>query len=499
MKVFDVIGGLVVLGWLALVINVGWKAYAPESTISVKAQEVQLVEGESWMILRRADEEIGFVHETRTSLGADWLFEYELFVSVKPLGAVRSTIKSTMGPDGTIRKVNASTHVAKKKISLDAKVEGNKVVLTSNLDQMNRTLNLKKAPKLSTHVYRALAMADEFEPGDVYKEDFFDATSLGMNQLVFEFIGTTTVQVYGEKIQARHFRQRVSGNELDVYIDNEGQVVIQEFPFEIIATRVTPTLGKARAWAMRNVKKEDRKGIDLELGSAFFNQTTPSRFLISGISENDDLSLASHSQTLIEWTKEGAVIDTASMNSLTTLSPEEEALALAATTRIDFNDKAFTLGKNASGTKQSASGMAVVPIARSIVRKVYDKMKVSSVVAPLPASVIWSSGEGDCTEFSLVSVAALRRSGLPARFVYGVKADGAGKFVSHQWIEFWDGKRFMELDPTEKSGEVQPNTIRFFSSLLPESPRILNLLGRVKVNPYKPDLQNSKGQSADFN
>lgn len=492
MKLFDVIGGLVVVGWLAVIINVGWTTYAPQNVVAVADAKMQLTEGESWMLLRRDGKEIGFVHETRTNLDKDWLFEYTLFINVNPIGAVKSEIKSMMGSNGVIRNVKASTNLGTKKITLEAKVEGTKVELTSNLEQMNRTLNLKKAPKLSTHVYRSLASAEKLKPGDIYKEEFFDAVSLGMSELVFEFVEETSVDLYGEKVPARHFVQKIAGNELDVYIDQNGEVVIQEFPFEIVASRVAPIFGRSRARAMRTAKAEDREGVELELGSAFFDQKKVSQFLVSGISEKDGLSLASHSQHLLRWTKDGAIVDTASMRSVNTLSPEEEALALAATPRVDFQSEIFNFAAISSTHK-------VLPIAKGIVKQVYEKMKVSPIVAPLPASTVWANGEGDCTEYAIVTVAALRRSGLPTRFVYGVKADDSGKFISHQWVEYWDGKRFIEFDPTEKSGEVQSNTIRLFSSHLPESPKILDLLGRVKVAPYDSESQANQGEDADFN
>ncbi len=492
MKLFDVIGGLVVVSFVAVVVNVGWTTYAPQNVVSVSDDKFQLTEGESWMLLRRDDKEIGFVHETRTNLDAEWLFEYTLFVNVKPIGAVKSEIKSTMNSMGVISNVRATTELGPKEITLEAKVEGNKVNLTSSLEQMNRTINLKKPPKLSTHVYRALASAEKFEPGDIYKEEFFDAISLGMSELVFEFVEDTTVDVYGEQIQTRHFIQKIAGNELDVYVDKNGEVVIQEFPFQIVASRVAPIFGRSRARAMRTAKVDEREGVELELGNAFFEKKEVAQYIISGVTKEDKLSLSSFSQNLLRWTDKGAVIDTQSMQSIAVLSPEEETLALAATPRIDYQGEEFNFAA-ISSTKN------VVPIAKQILKKIYQKMKVSSVVVPLPASAVWNSGDGDCTEYAIVSVAALRRAGIPTRFVYGVKADETGKFVSHQWVEFWEGKRFIEVDPTEESGDVQPNTVRLFSSHLPESPKILDILGRVKVSPYKSESQTKKGQNADFN
>ncbi|GEM_PF-4380734 len=491
MRFFDVVGGSILIVWLVLIANIGWQEYRPKHLVSAdgKLAEIALEEGESWMLLVRGNKEIGYIHETRTDLDQDWLFEYTLFINMNPIGSVKSDIKSTMSKNGIIRNVRTITKVGPKEISLEAEVEGSEVKITSSMQEMNRTIQLKKAPKLSTHVYRTLATLKDLKPGSIYKEKFFDALSLGMSEMVFEFVEFKDVDLYGEKIPARHFIQKIAGNALDVYVDKEGGVLIQEFPFQIVASRVAPSFGRSRARAMRVAKKGDREGVELELGQAFFGASGESSYVISGIQESENLPLSSFSQKLIRWTDEGAIVDTNSMESIKNISSEEEEEALKATPRIDYQHEVFNFAAISSDKN-------VLPIALHIVKQVSEKMKIVPVKTPLPASAIYARGEGDCTEFSIVTLAALRRSGLPSRFVYGVKADKDGKFVAHQWVEFWEGQRFYEVDATEKDGKVTTNTIRFFSSNDPESPRFLDLLGRVKIQPYH---SSKSGQTADFN
>jgi transglutaminase-like putative cysteine protease len=65
---------------------------------------------------------------------------------------------------------------------------------------------------------------------------------------------------------------------------------------------------------------------------------------------------------------------------------------------------------------------------------------------------------GDCTEHSRLAVALLRASGIPARTRSGFLADG-GLLVAHQWVEFFDGTGWREIDPVEGSPSVDARYI----------------------------------------
>ena len=52
-------------------------------------------------------------------------------------------------------------------------------------------------------------------------------------------------------------------------------------------------------------------------------------------------------------------------------------------------------------------------------------------------------GGGTCLTRALARAFALRRAGLPVRFVLGVRADAAGAPSGHSWLEL-DGRPFLE-------------------------------------------------------
>ena len=63
------------------------------------------------------------------------------------------------------------------------------------------------------------------------------------------------------------------------------------------------------------------------------------------------------------------------------------------------------------------------------------------------AVAILDRGSGDCTEYSLLTVAILRAAGVPAETRSGIAA-GDGELVAHAWVAFHDGTGWREIDPT---------------------------------------------------
>lgn len=55
-------------------------------------------------------------------------------------------------------------------------------------------------------------------------------------------------------------------------------------------------------------------------------------------------------------------------------------------------------------------------------------------------------GSGTCLTRALARAYALRRAGVPVRFVLGVRADDAGAPSAHAWLEL-DGAPFLEARP----------------------------------------------------
>ena len=89
---------------------------------------------------------------------------------------------------------------------------------------------------------------------------------------------------------------------------------------------------------------------------------------------------------------------------------------------------------------------------------------------------ILETRRGDCTEYSKLAVALLRAKGIPARSRYGFMADGSA-LVAHEWVEFFDGAAWREIDPTSAGPSVDS---RFIDASLADVVPLLSL-GRLRI------------------
>lgn len=86
---------------------------------------------------------------------------------------------------------------------------------------------------------------------------------------------------------------------------------------------------------------------------------------------------------------------------------------------------------------------------------------------------------GDCSEYSELTVALLRAAKIPAQLREGLLASDSS-FVAHAWVAFFDGKRWVEIDPTNDrfdvgSGHVEVRLIDVLGLLSIESLRVVEM------------------------
>jgi transglutaminase-like putative cysteine protease len=61
------------------------------------------------------------------------------------------------------------------------------------------------------------------------------------------------------------------------------------------------------------------------------------------------------------------------------------------------------------------------------------------------ASEAWALGFGVCQDYAHIMLALLRAQGIPCRYIAGLMA---GEGESHAWVEYYDGKAWVGIDPT---------------------------------------------------
>jgi transglutaminase-like putative cysteine protease len=91
--------------------------------------------------------------------------------------------------------------------------------------------------------------------------------------------------------------------------------------------------------------------------------------------------------------------------------------------------------------------------AEAVVAWVHQKVRYEITPNSLDAVEILERGEGDCTEYALLTVTLLRAAGIPAKLQEGMAASG-DEMVAHAWVAWHDGTRWHEVDPTAGTASV---------------------------------------------
>jgi hypothetical protein len=502
LKLFDIVGGLAVAGWLVLT---GLYVYRAEFQDVTAASELDsalvMKEGETWLNLRRQQKDVGFVHQTRTRLQDGWLLEYDLVMAVSLLGsdrAIETNVKATLDDDGYLEKFNADVTAGDNTFSAQGQVEGTTLTLNVDLgmNPQQRTVDLQEAPRLSSSAVNQLLATDELEPGDTFEESYFDPTTMKMTSMELKYVGETDVELLEETRPAHHIKQKVSGNELDVYVDDDGEILIQEFPLRMVGMRVPPEFGKARASALRRKigaikdkkKRGQTSGFDLsvdtalnliggasdkeELESELDDNADSAEYLVEGVSEDMELELESARQRAERQDDAWRVRTAAAPDTQEAQPLDDPAPFLASGPRIDADSQSIAdLVESADAADADAIAAAVA-----------DRLTVAGEAGMSTASSALERGEGDCTEHSLVLVAALRQSDIPARFASGVLFED-GKMSPHQWVQFHDGDTWRDIDITRDDFDVGARHIQLYTHATPEHSGYVHALDQLTITP----------------
>ncbi len=530
MRIFDGIGIATVAIWLGIISLTAWTTFNKPPTAQSKSDQVVLSEGESWTILIKDKEDLGYIHETRTQLETGWLLEYKTLISVPLLGkeqTIESTFKAHVDHHAVIHSFTSDLSVMSNTFRIKGNVLNNTLHITTlaGNSQSTRDITLTEPPRLVANAYnRALARPD-LKKGDTLEETFFDPATMEMVAITLEYSEPTQTEVWGEIFDAHRFTQRTGNTQLNVIAGVDGTVLIHELPLDIVSSRVPLSIGRAKAMSLRakvtqstrdRAKSDKPADITLEtarqIAAKFTTAPTtaprdaapipPGLYTISNIPAGVKLQVDSNRQYITSHTGNAITIDTQSanafQNAVSPTPPEILAPLLDITTRVDASAaniqklvQSAELDKiDKSAFPENPHKHADHPYIKASAQKIADAVQQALKLEPntdaLSASQILESGHGDASQFALVTVAALRHAGIRARFVHGLLYENEGKMIPHQWIQYFAEKRFIDLDVTRKDHELSTDHIQLFTSPTPEHPDYLQALEKLSIQPILP-------------
>jgi len=257
MRLFDTVGVFIVAGWVAFTGVYVWHHESDGETTTVEQSEtVSLEEGERWMLLRRHDDDIGFIRRVSTRLTEGWLLEYEALVILdirKRSYGAQAEFDARLDEEGVMTGFSANGKIAGQTISASGDIRDNTLHTTLQFgDQTRETkLDLQEAPRLPATRLRAIARDDSLKPGDRIRQSLFAPSRFGMQSVVLEVHGERHIDLVTRSADALYLEQIVGGNRYDVYIDDRGAILLREFPFRIYGVHTNAEFATSRAATLR--------------------------------------------------------------------------------------------------------------------------------------------------------------------------------------------------------------------------------------------------------
>jgi transglutaminase-like putative cysteine protease len=167
---------------------------------------------------------------------------------------------------------------------------------------------------------------------------------------------------------------------------------------------------------------------------------------------HDELTVRSHA--MVETTTAPALPDPLAWDELRAgadAGPVAEYLAATPRTTVD--------AALAGAARERTRGAGPLETASAIAAWVRERVEYMPGATEVQTSAqeAWDQGQGVCQDIAHLTVALLRETGLPARYVSGYlhprPEAGLGQAVagqSHAWVEYWAGD-WVAADPTNRA------------------------------------------------
>jgi hypothetical protein len=268
---FDVAGVVVVAAWAVSLCYYSYgSAVSGPTAAPIQDGPGLLREGETWMLILSANaDEVGYTHEVRTRVNDGWIFEYDVFAAMTFGGAqliLESDVKAILDAEQYLVRANATLTSPAGDLEVIVIARGNQVELIVDTGSGRKTsvVDLGTRPQLGNQVLARLIAADGLEPGGIYQDVYFDPIAMKQKPMKLTYIGLKELDLVGSVAMCHHVKQSLEdGTELDVYIDDHGELCIQEFPMKMLASRMEPKFGATRSRSLRKKKLSESKKKEL--------------------------------------------------------------------------------------------------------------------------------------------------------------------------------------------------------------------------------------------
>lgn len=520
--VFDMVGVLFVVGWLALVVSfVSTKVISSKPTAKSGhvSKRVTIPTGEDWRLISRAEKDVGYVKETRTLLKEGWLIEMDVRNTIQ-LGKkceaktdlqcqlFKYDLKARLDTDGRLKTVfiqsaNLTHNKARDQVDFEdithrAEVDGQTIKFFDPKGKVAKTLKADKDFTLEEFAHYHLANKTDWKKDDAITLHVLNFATKSIEPIKYTFSETMKLENIGIKSDALIFIKEQGFRRYAVAVTPEGRLFTNRMSLNTLATITPKQLALAKSSTIRReaqVISDDvgaepgrllkidwpssQQGTDYNLmrylvyaQQAFSEDNTSVALQAWRLPESapKDLNLTSNRQRLLDLSALSGVKDTsarivatANWANIATQDYDpnakpDTAPMLAATDSVDHKDEAIQALLPDRLEDFDATAVKIF-------------IKIDETIKHKPGHPIPQKASANAKDrfasaggLTLIAAAALRAAKMPARFAYGVRFDKDKKPTPYIWLQAYNGKTFVEYDLTKEDYVVGPRVLQLKTS-----------------------------------
>jgi transglutaminase-like putative cysteine protease len=404
------------------------------------------------------------------------LVEERINMKLKAMGVqreVKTYLNWISKQDHSFRELYFEMESEGNKISISAKVSEGKLKISSGKSFQEIPIPQNKLWTGSSFIFIIENMILKGEKIINISIPYFDPSVLREDEMKINFereLGNFFV-----------FRKTFAGISSFIYFDKTGKFIKEEGPMGIVSyTSEKDDVLKALEKSKKDIDIIFSTSVAVEGNlfpeSSMRNKLKRVLLLISGVKEVPSFP----PRQISKETKEGFLVEILKDAKL----KDGDEISKYLSSEILIESDSPEIKKIAMQIKSSANSKSARDLMKAVSDWVYKNLEKTSVLSMPSALQVLKEKKGDCNEHSILTVAILRALNIPSRVVFGLIYDSQ-KFYYHAWVEAFDGKEWVEFDPTWGLFPADILRIRIGTGNVSEWVKVLEYVGKVRIKFIK--------------
>lgn len=397
---------------------------------------------DSWMRIYQSHRRIGYSHTRLSPRAAGYELRERIFMRVNTMGMVQDLSLQTRADllaDLSLERFDFEIASGQFRFAAKGAVSGETLRVRTEAAGDRRALEipLKNKPYLTTAVIHALS-AQRLKPGDRYRFDIFDPSTMGQSEVEAEIVGREELQVMGGPQPATRIRMSLRGMTQTAWIADTGELL------------------RERGLLGMRLEKSSREEALEDLGAAASEDLTDLASVASNRELADPAALAVLRVRVGGIRAEGLqlkggrqsfgdgilTVRRENLAELPEIPREEEMAALE---RVFLKPEPLIQSDHerirslARAILGDASRPTPLAKARRLMEWVHLNIEKRPVLSMPDALSTLENRMGDCNEHAMLLAALARAAGIPARVEAGLTYM-KGRFYYHAWNLLYLGR-----------------------------------------------------------